>query len=66
MNLTPEQIAEIGDAIRYQVIDYMIAKTSMGTRESWNTVINSGEFPSITEYYNEQVNAICDAMKEES
>lgn len=66
MNLTPEQIAEIGDAIRDQVLDNLISKTGLGTRGSWMVAIRSGDFPEILAYYNEQVNAICDAMKEKS
>lgn len=67
--LSKEQVAEIGDFIRNTVLDQMsqVFGAKLGiklpTRGKMLEVIESGEFPEITGYYNEQVNTICDSLK---
>ena len=61
-------LREVADFIRDLVLDQMLIvfKEHAGiepTKAKMMEVIESGEFPQLTEYYNDQVNAVCDNLK---
>jgi len=66
--LSKAQIAEIGDFIRNSVLMEMADTITarMGGNPNINKmwkVIDSNEFPELTEFYNERVNQVCDELK---
>lgn len=61
---------EVAELIRSLVLDQMVRvfndkldmDTPATTERMWE-VIQSGEFPPLTNYYNAQVNGVCDNLK---